>query len=199
MTTESSASQLNPTQERLKKHWLLFIGLGIILLILGIAALATANILAKKLTTLVGGILLLAGVIQGIYAWRLRQLLAILNAMLYLGIGILLLATPKQGAFTLMLLLALFFALEGIFEMGMALNLRPLANWTWLLVSGIIAVILCVVVLSTEIWLQPTAAPWFLGVFVGANLIPSGIAIIQLARSARTVGQKTQMTSSQAS
>ncbi len=60
MTTESSASQLNPTQERLKKHWLLFIGLGIILLILGIAALATANILAKKLTTLVGGILLLA-------------------------------------------------------------------------------------------------------------------------------------------
>ena len=122
MTTESSSSQLNPTQERFKKHWLLFIGLGIILLILGIAALATANILAKKLTTLVGGILLLAGVIQGIYAWRLRQLLAILNAMLYLGIGILLLVTPIQGAFTLMLLLALFFALEGIFEMGMALK-----------------------------------------------------------------------------
>ena len=93
-----------------------------ILLILGIAALATANILAKKLTTLVGGTLLLAGVIQGIYAWRLRQLLAILNAMLYLGIGILLIVTPIQGAFTLMLLLALFFALEGIFEMGMALK-----------------------------------------------------------------------------
>ena len=187
MSTESTSSQPNHPQKQLKKHWLLFISLGIILLILGIAALATASIFATKLTTLVGGVLLVAGVIQGIYAWWLRQFLATLNAMLYLGIGILLLATPIKGAFTLMLLLALFFGVEGIFEIVMALNLRPLTNWTWLLASGIIAVILCVVVFSTEIWLQPQAAPWFLGVFVGANLIPSGIAIIQLARSAHTM------------
>ncbi len=191
MTNKSIVTRLNHPQKQLKEHWLLFIALGIILLILGIVALATANILAKKLTILVGGIILVAGIIQGIYAWRVKQLLAILNAMLYFGIGIVLLVTPIQGAFTLMLLLAFFFALGGIFEIAMALNLRSVSNWTWLLASGIISVILCVVIFSTEIWLQPQAAPWFLGLFVGANLIPSGMAIIQLAISAR---KETEMT-----
>lgn len=178
-----TSNQLQP-QQQLKKYWLLFISLGIILIILGIAALAIPSILAIKLTTLIGWVLLVAGLIQMISAWWLKQLLRTLNAMLYLGIGILLLATPIQGAFTLMLLLALFFGVEGIFEIVMALNLRSLSNWSWLLASGIIAVILSIIVVSTEIWLQPQAVPWFLGVFVGINLIPSGMAIIQLARAA---------------
>jgi len=183
---ESTSRQLNYPKVQLKKYWLLFISLGIILIMLGIAAFAIPSILAIKLTTLIGWILLIAGLIQIISAWWLKQLLRSLNAMLYLGIGILLLTTPIQGAFTLMLLLALFFGVEGIFEIVMALNLRSLTNWTWLLASGIIAVILSIVVVSTELWLQPQAAPWFLGVFVGINLIPSGAAIIQLARAAHS-------------
>jgi uncharacterized membrane protein HdeD (DUF308 family) len=72
--------------------------------------------------------------------------------------------------------------IEGAIEVVLAFQMRPDANWAWVLASGILSVILGVL-----IWSQwPSNAPWILGVLVGVSLLTTGLWTLIISLAARS-------------
>jgi uncharacterized membrane protein HdeD (DUF308 family) len=176
-------------REAVRRHWGLFLAQGLVMLVLGLLALARPMIatLAVEIFAgwlfLVGGIVGLAGVVTARkmpgFVWSLiRAVLAIL-------IGVLLLWRPLAGVLTLTLLLAAFFAAQGVAQIIAAISQRAAlpGSWTWVLLSGVIDLILAAIIISG--W--PGTAAWVLGLMVGINLIMSGVALVVTALACRRV------------
>jgi uncharacterized membrane protein HdeD (DUF308 family) len=159
---------------------------GVILILLGIAAIAfplSATLVAE---TWVAIILVMAGVTKLVYAFQTREeggfLWKLLLSLLYIGTGLVLWLYPLEGLLTLTLVLGIFLFTEGIFEIILAFQLRPMPNWLWVLSNGIITVILGGMI-SLE-W--PLNAPWVIGMLLGISILFTGISRIMLAVVARS-------------
>jgi uncharacterized membrane protein HdeD (DUF308 family) len=175
-------------REAIRRHWGLFLVQGIIMIVLGFLALARPMIatLAVEIFAgwlfLVGGIIGLAGVFT---AWKTPGFVWILiRAVMAILIGVLLLWRPLAGILTLTLLLAAFFAAEGITQVIAALTQRATlpGSWLWVLLSGVIDLILAAIIISG--W--PETAAWVLGLLVGINLLMSGVALVTTALACRS-------------
>jgi uncharacterized membrane protein HdeD (DUF308 family) len=93
-----------------------------------------------------------------------------------LVVGFLLIADPIAGVLTLTLMLALFFAVEGIIKIYMAMMMRPLPQWGYLLLSGITATVLAFIILAY--WSD--IPQWLLGLFLGINMMLLGVAMVKI-------------------
>ena len=161
------------------KGW--FLAAGILLIITGVAAITLPFVIAVAIEVLLGWILVISGVIQIVHSFRAlssgKCILRLLRGILYLAIGIMFLVYPMQGVLTLTLLLAILFMFEGLIKIIVALQLRPMSNWGWMLASGIAAL-----VISTIIWTGwPGTAAWVIGLLVGINLIFGGWTMLMLS------------------
>lgn len=95
---------------------------------------------------------------------------------------------PLAGVFTATILLGSFLLVEGIFEIILAFQLRPVMNWIWVLIDGMITL-----VLGGIVWSQsPASAPWLLGTFVGISILFSGISRLMLAIALRSSLHQTR-------
>jgi uncharacterized membrane protein HdeD (DUF308 family) len=170
----------------MKKNWNNSLIVGVLLIILGIIAVAQPAISTVFAETWVAVILTSAGFAklfyafdtrsQGGFAWKL------LLGILYIATGFMLLFNPLTGVITLTLVLASFLLTEGVFELILAFRLRPQQNWTWVLGDGIITL-----VLGAMIWFQwPFNSPWLLGTLVGASVIFTGVSRVMLSLNARS-------------
>ncbi len=167
------------------KGW--FLGAGVILILLGAAAIAVPIVASLAIETLFGWILLAGGLIKIVHSFRASNtgkcLLRLLGGVMYLAIGGIFLFYPLQGVLTLTLLLAILFVLEGIIKIAVSLRIRPMLNWGWMLTSGIAAFILAVLIFSG----YPGDTTWVLGLLVGINLVFSGWTMLMLSASGVTV------------
>lgn len=162
------------------------IGISILLIILGIAAIAlpfTASLVAE---TWIALLLFFAGVTKLIYAFQSRSdggfIWKLLLGLLYIATGAVLWLYPLQGVLTLTLVLATFLVAEGLFEITLAFQLRSMPNWAWILGDGIITLIL-----GGMIWFQfPFDAPWTIGTLVGVSILFSGISRLMLSLANRS-------------
>lgn len=85
----------------------------------------------------------------------------------------------------LTLLLAFYLVLEGVTEVLLAFQMRPVAGWGWTLASGVAAL-----VLGAMIWNQwPVSGAWAVGLLVGINLLFTGSSLLGLGMAARNAGQ----------
>lgn len=171
---------VNPKQVRNRARWT-----GIILTLLGVAAIALPVISTLFVETWVAVILISAGATKLVYAYQTRDeggtIWKVLLGILYAIAGAVLLIYPRSGILTLTLVLGSFLLTEGTFELILAFRLRPRQNWTWALGNGIITLILGVM-----IWFQyPFDAPWLLGTLLGASVLFSGISRIGLSLQPR--------------
>ena len=107
-------------------------------------------------------------------------------SLLYLLSGLLLLAYPLTGVFTLTLFLAAFFLAEGVFKLIHAFRMRPAARWGWIVFSGVISLILGFLVLAG----LPLTAFWAIGLVVGIDLIFGGWSIIMLSMAVRSAARR---------
>ncbi|MGR8935641.1 MAG: HdeD family acid-resistance protein [Gammaproteobacteria bacterium] len=177
--------EIRELQERilayLQKHWKLFFAEGLIFVILGLCAIVVPQLFTLGITLFLGWLIFFGGLIQiarAIVFFRMPGF----GVWLFLGIlqatiGYLLIADPTQGALTLTMLLTLLFAFEGIAKIFWAMMLRPLANWGWILFSGLTALIFATVVWAS--W--PETAHWLLGLFLGINMVFLGWALIRIS------------------
>ena len=172
----------------LRENWGWFFALGIAMIVLGAMAIILPGLAGLTLALMLGWLLLIGGFVQGIHAFYSRGwtgfFIQALMAILYVVVGIMLLANPLQGLLTLTVLLAAFLLIEGVFRIVEAFQIRPAANWGWVLLSGIVSLLLAGV-----IWARlPGDALWVLGVLVGVNIIFSGCSMLMLglAASGRT-------------
>lgn len=170
-------------------HWQLFVAQGVIMLILGVLAIAWPQISTVAVDIFVGWLFLLSG-LAGIFTMFFARdvqafLWMVLTAALALFVGVMLVWHPAEGAASLTVVLTVFFIVEGIFQIGASLSYRNTFpnRWGWMLASGIVDLILGGIIITG--W--PGTATWVLGLLAGVNLITSGAAITAVALAGREV------------
>jgi len=179
------AGVIHENLKDLRNSWCWFLTLGSVLTILGIVALsysltAVVAVLVFGYFLLAGGILYIAGAFfTG--AWG-GFFLSLLAGVLYLATGFILINHPVEAAILYTLLLAVFFFVEGLFRIVAALAGR-FRHRGWVLFNGIITLLLGVM-----IWRQwPLDGLYVIGLFIGINLIFSGVGYIMLGMSVRQI------------
>ncbi|MBE9037554.1 HdeD family acid-resistance protein [aff. Roholtiella sp. LEGE 12411] len=170
--------------------------IGVLLIILGIIAIAQPAISTIFAETWFAVILISSGFAKLVYATQTRDqggfIWKLLLSALYIATGIMLFVYPFTGALTLTLLLGSFLLTEGIFELILAFRLRPQQNWTWVLGDGIITLLL-----GSMIWFQwPFNAPWLIGTLVGVSVLFTGVSRVMLSLNARSFLKQSDSTAS---
>src|SRR6202047_3044543 len=136
------------------EHWVLFLVEGIILVILGLAAIILPPIATLAVEILLGWLFLISGIAGLIMTFMMRQApgfgWSLVSAILGIAVGVVLLAWPLSGVLSLTLILIAFFVIEGIASIMFALDhKRELSGrWGWMLASGIIDLILATILLT---------------------------------------------------
>jgi uncharacterized membrane protein HdeD (DUF308 family) len=168
----------------LRAHRIGFRNTGIVLIVLGGLAVLLPLAAALAINLLLGILLLASGVAMGVQAFRsmgpARFWWHFGLAVLYALMGLLLLLDPLQGVVTLTLLLAALLLFEGIVKIALALPMRGIDGWLWLLFSGVITALLGGLILSG----LPGSAAWALGLIFGINLLITGVSLVSLAAAA---------------
>ena len=173
--------------ETIRTSWAPFLVQGSIMMVLGVLAVIWPQISTLAADLYVGWMFLFSGLIGLVTMFIAPSastfLWSLLTAALSLLVGVLLLWHPVEGAVTLTLLLVAFFIVEGIFQIAAAILHRDAlpSTWGWLLMSGVADLLLTAMIISG--W--PATASWALGLFVGINLITSGLAITMVALAGR--------------
>jgi uncharacterized membrane protein HdeD (DUF308 family) len=168
-------------------HWGLFLAEGIILIILGLAAILLPPIATLAFTIIIGWIFLVSGIVGLITTFWARHApgfwWALISALIGIAAGIVLLLWPLTGTLSLTLVLIAFFVVEGIASIMYAIEHRNQLSgrWGWMLISGIIDLILAGIIFAG----LPGTAVWALGLLVGINMVFGGAALIGMALAAR--------------
>ncbi|MUG94750.1 HdeD family acid-resistance protein [Scytonema sp. UIC 10036] len=165
---------------------------GVLLIVLGISAIAMPAVSTIFAETWVALILISSGAAKLSYAVQTRDrggfIWKLLLSGLYIATGIMLFVYPYTGILTLTLLLGSFLLTEGVFELFLAFRLRPQENWTWVLGNAIVTL-----VLGAMIWFQwPFNAPWLLGTLVGASVISTGVSRVMMSLNTRSAVNSDQ-------
>jgi uncharacterized membrane protein HdeD (DUF308 family) len=171
----------------LHEHWGLFLVEGIILVVLGLAAIVIPPIATLAVELLFGWLFLFSGIVGAITTFMMRQApgfwWSLVSAILAIAVGVMLLLWPLTGVLTLTLVLVTFFIIEGIASIMFALEHKRefSGRWGWMLASGIIDLILAAIIIAG----LPVTAVWALGLLVGINMVFGGTALIGMALHAR--------------
>jgi uncharacterized membrane protein HdeD (DUF308 family) len=171
----------------IRAHWRAFLIEGIVLVLLGLAAIALPLFAGLAIAILVGWLILIGGVVGLMTTFLARAApgfwWSLLSAVLWLAAGVALLAWPAAGLVYFTILLILWFAVEGVAMILYALSHRrgATARWAWVLVTGIIDLGLAVLLLAG----LPGTAAWAIGLLVGINLLSAGLSLTAMALVAR--------------
>ena len=172
-----------------REHWRAFLIEGILLVILGLAAMIVPPLASLAVTIFVGWMFLVSGIAGLALTFWARAMpgfwWALVSALLAIIAGIILLAQPVQGAYTLTLVIGVYFLAEGVATIMYALeHRRELSErWAWLLIAGIFDIAIAFIIISG----LPGSAEWAIGLLVGINLIFGGAALVGMALAARQV------------
>jgi uncharacterized membrane protein HdeD (DUF308 family) len=170
-----------------QRRWTVLVE-GMLLFVLGSVALAVPFVAGIVITTLVGWLLVFAGILG---LWTGRSMCgikgngwAILSSVVTLTAGAAFLAWPIGGLISLTLLLGDYLTLDGVSTIALALQYRQIKTgyWGWLLANGILDIFLAAAIVI----LFPGISVWLVGVIVGVDLVFAGISLIAIGSSAKT-------------
>lgn len=160
---------------------------GIIMVVLGVIALAYPQFSTLTVNFMIGWILIFAGIAFFIGAFSIHGagpfFGALLTSLITLGAGIFLISNPGMGILALTMALAIVFMVKGAFQIALAFDMRPLEGWGWMLAAGILAIILGIMIASR----LPGASLVVLGVILGVDLISSGVASVMVANKVKNL------------
>ena len=172
----------------IREHWVLFLVEGIVLMLLGAAAIIVPVIATLAFTLLIGWLFLLSGAVGLVTTFWMRNApgfwWSLLSAVVGIAAGIVLIRWPISGTVSLTLVLIAFFIVEGIATLMFAFEHRARLSgrWGWMLASGIVDLILAGIIFAG----LPESATWALGLLVGINMVFGGSAMIAMALAARS-------------
>jgi uncharacterized membrane protein HdeD (DUF308 family) len=170
-----------------REHWKAFLFEGILLVVLGLAAMIAPLIASLAFTIFLGWMFLISGVAGLAMTFWARQMpgfwWSLLSAALALGAGLVLLARPAQGVLTLTIVVGAYFLAEGVTTIMYALeHRRELSErWSWMLFSGLLDILIAAMIIAG----LPGSAAWAIGLLVGINLLFGGASLIGMALAAR--------------
>lgn len=168
----------------LRRLWGWMLGIGIVLAMLGAAAIVDSVTASIVSIVLFGWLLIVAGIIGIVHTLRHCKsshfALHLLDTVFALVVGVMLVLNSLAGLLVLTLLLAIYFIVTGVYRIGFALTMHG-AGSGWPLLGGIITLLLGILVWAH--W--PMAALWIIGLFIGINLLITGLSQIMLALALR--------------
>ncbi|MDB5610913.1 MAG: hypothetical protein JWP25_7813 [Bradyrhizobium sp.] len=170
-----------------REHWKAFLFEGILLVILGLAAIIVPPLASLAVTIFLGWMFLISGIAGLALTFWARQMpgfwWSLVSAVLAIGAGIILLARPVQGTLTLTIVVGAYFLAEGVTTIMYALeHRRELSErWSWLLVAGLMDILIAAIIIAG----LPGSALWAVGLLVGINLLFGGATLIGVALAAR--------------
>jgi len=170
-----------------REHWKAFLFEGILLAILGLAAIIVPPLASLAVTIFLGWMFLISGIGGLIITFWARQMpgfwWSLISAALAVLAGIVLLMRPVQGTLTLTIVVGAYFLAEGVATIMYALeHRRELSQrWGWMLTAGLMDIIVAGVIIAG----LPGSALWAIGLLVGLNLMFGGATLIGMALAAR--------------
>lgn len=170
-----------------KAHWKAFLIEGILLAVLGLAAMIVPPLASLAITIFLGWMFLISGIGGLILTFWARQMpgfwWSLISAALAVLAGGILLARPVQGVLTLTIVVGAYFLAEGVATIMYALEHRRelSSRWSWLLIAGILDLAVSFIIIAG----LPGSAEWALGLLVGINLLFGGATLIGMALAAR--------------
>ena len=169
MTLPDELNQLkSKMRAAVREHWKAFLVEGIVLAVLGLAAMIVPPLAGLAVTIFLGWMFLvsgIAGLVVTIWARGMPGFWwSLISAALAVLAGGILLARPLQGLFTLTVVIGVYFVAEGVAKIMYALEHRrePGGRWSWLLISGLVDIAISFMVItglpSTAEWAMPSCA-----------------------------------------
>jgi uncharacterized membrane protein HdeD (DUF308 family) len=159
----------------------------ILLIVLGILAISLPALASIGVARVLSWLILIEGIVQLVYAFKSegagRKIWKLLVAVLYIAVGGYLLVHPLIGLAGLTLLLAMFFFVEGLTDIGTFIWTRKIHGSGWLLLHGLITLLLGVM-----IWKHwPVSSLWALGTLVGISMLMTGMTRLMMATARRPI------------
>lgn len=185
--THDTLPGLPGDRRTIHKHWVLFLIEGIVLVVLGAAAIIVPSIASLAATIFFGWLLLIGGGVGLIstllgrhapgFGWALFSAVAAIVA------GAALVWQPIAGMVSLTLVLAGFLTIDGLISIFYALEHRRHASqrWGWVLINGLLDLLLAALI----IWWLPGSAAWVLGLILGIDLVFGGTSLVAMSLAAR--------------
>src|SRR6478752_521757 len=170
-----------------KAHWKAFLFEGIVLAVLGLAAMIVPPLASLAVTIFLGWMFLISGIAGLFVTFWARQMpgfwWSLFSAALAVLAGGILIARPVQGILTLTIVVGAYFLAEGVVTIMYALQHRRelSARWSWLLVSGLMDILIAFIIVAG----LPDSANWAIGLLVGINLVLGGASLVGMALAAR--------------
>jgi len=188
MTSPEDFSRLQSAMsETVKAHWKAFLFEGILLAVLGVAALILPPLASLAITIFLGWMFLISGIGGLIVTYWARNMpgfwWSLISAAMAVLAGIILLARPVQGILTLTIVVGAYFLAEGVATIMYALEHRKELSerWSWILVAGLMDILISFLIISG----LPGSAEWAIGLLVGINLVIGGASLVGMALAAR--------------
>ena len=188
LTQPFAKSEVSATVTRsMHDYWGLFLAEGIVVSVLGFAAIIVPPIAGLFATVVFGWLFLIAGIMGLVTTLRAREApgfgWSLLSALVAVIAGGILLWNPLQGLVTLTYVLTAFFIADGILVIILAIaHRRELSGkWEWMMVNGIIDLILAGIFIAGF----PGTLVWAFGLLVGIDMLFAGGSLIAMALQAR--------------
>jgi len=173
------------SSENLGPRWGSLAAVGAAMILLGIVSVAFADAAGEALIRflgwllVIGGTLHLAGAIR-VRAWR-GGFMSILVAGLRVAVGILFVAVPGSWASAIVILIGVYFLVDGCFRVLLAAQAYPASGWGFILTGGCAALLLGLLMVLK---LSGNGA-FVIGLLFGIHLLLDGWATLMLAAAAR--------------
>ena len=181
-------------------YWMVFLFEGVVLVALGLLAIAIPSIASSAATLFIGWLFIVSGVVGlGTTFWA-RHIpgfwWSLVSALLGILVGAVLVAHrsndlygglmgwPIETVGPLRMILVLFFLVEGGASIMFAFEHRRQfsGRWAWMLASGVLDIGLASIIIFD---LSGTSA-WTMGLLIGINMIVGGASLIAMGLHARS-------------
>lgn len=176
---------LEHLRNSLKRFNGLFIGSSILMIVVGIVAIALPMAAGIGVSIFVSWLIFLIGFAHLVYAFAARGvggfLWRLLLGIFYVAGGLYLAFHPGLSLVSLTLVLAVILFSEGFMQILAWFSLRALPASGWILFDGIITLLLGLMIGLS--W--PSASAWAIGTLVGVNFLLSGFTRLGYAGSVR--------------
>jgi uncharacterized membrane protein HdeD (DUF308 family) len=178
--------------EEIKKNAGLTIWIGVVILLLGIFAMASPLVAGKSVAMIVGILLIIGGLGQLLFAFKTDMgVLAVILGGLTVALGGYMLANLGTALAAMTIFLTLYLIVSGILDSIFAFQIKPANGWGMVLFSGLLSVLLGIL-----IWSQfPLSGAWAIGILLGIRLFFTGSVLVMFGLAARGAVKELASTS----
>ncbi len=171
---------------RYSKNWVWFLSWGILLMVVGLAAIGVSTLTTLLSVLFLGVVLMVGGVVVIVDTFKFWWghwngfILHLAIAIFYLIIGGMLVKNPVISSIALTFVIGVLYLILGIFRLIYSLAFQ-LPQWGWGLVNSIISLLIGILILYS--W--PTSGLFVIGLFIGIDLFVAGWVYLMIALAGR--------------